>query len=97
MIGGDLTVLLPPMNRRSQRLWEQSLLAMASGQPTSMLMTQHFREQARSHRGFVMNARPENTSKKNVGASLLAMAVDQLASALDVPPSSRASSLPQLD
>nr|POA10390.1 hypothetical protein C1892_31795 [Pseudomonas sp. MPBD7-1] len=29
--------------------------------------------------------------------SLLAMAVDQLASALDVPPSSRASSLPQWD
>ncbi|KAB0519352.1 hypothetical protein F7R20_29150 [Pseudomonas brassicacearum subsp. brassicacearum] len=32
-----------------------------------------------------------------MGASLLAMAVDQLASALDVPPSSRAGSLPQWD
>jgi hypothetical protein len=57
-------------------------------------MCRRLRGQARSHREFV--APPNQWSTRNiVGASLLAKAVDQPAKILDVPPSSRASPLPQ--
>ncbi len=57
-------------------------------------MCRRLREQARSYRGFV--AAPNHWSTQSiVGASLLAKAVDQSVKMLDVPPSSRASSLSQ--
>jgi len=41
-----------------------SLLAMTVCQTTSMSLPHGYREQARSHRGFLVNAEPVNTPKK---------------------------------
>ncbi|SEE69795.1 hypothetical protein SAMN04490188_5197 [Pseudomonas kilonensis] len=54
-----------------------------------------YREQARSHRGFLVVADGLGDSEKTVGASLLAMALGQSASWLADSPLSRAGSLPQ--
>ncbi len=53
------------------------------------------REQARSHKGSRVVTRFVSTTHSSVGASLLAMAMGQLAGMLDGLPSSRASPLPQ--
>ncbi len=58
-------------------------------------MCLRLREQARSHAGFGLFPTLMCTTAPPVGASLLAIAVGQLASVLNVPPSSRASPVPR--
>ena len=82
------------INGQHGTLWERACSRKRWISRQRFWMYRRLRGQARSHRVFV--APPNHWSTRNiVGASLLAKAVDQPAKILDVPPSSRASPLPQ--
>ncbi len=78
-----------------ESLWERACSRWRCVRRCGCWMCRPHREQARSHRfnGYTQNLR---TTRIIVGASLLAMVVCQAMWMLDVPASSRASSLPQV-
>ncbi|MDP9781861.1 hypothetical protein J2W59_001682 [Pseudomonas fluorescens] len=91
---GDLWWI--PVLRTNPRLrWERACSRIQQHLQHQCKLLHRFREQARSHRGFVVDTGLADQLKTNVGAGLLANTAAHSTSLQAAPPLSRASPLPQ--